>query len=195
MSHPRALLGFAAALLASSLWLPLWYTHMEAPQYRGEEALEVVVYAGEVKGDLTELSHLNQYIGVKMDLDIPELHASPYILGGLLALSLVLISLPRCRLHLGALVLATCMALCVIGGFVTLHERLYALGHERGDSPFARVEDFTPPLLGTQKIANFTVTTGLGAGAWAYALAFFLAAGVAWRGETSSGPTQDSSSR
>ncbi len=42
----------AALSLLTSLTLPLWYTRMEAPQYKGDEALEVHVYASGIRGDL-----------------------------------------------------------------------------------------------------------------------------------------------
>ena len=49
-----AIVAGAATLLALSLKLPLWQMRMEAPQYKDEEALEVVVFPGEMRGDLAE---------------------------------------------------------------------------------------------------------------------------------------------
>jgi hypothetical protein len=46
------------------------------------------------------------------------------------------------------------------------------------------IKEFTPKLIGTQRIANFEVTSGLGAGAWMQIGAAFLlaaAAFVGWR--------------
>ena len=59
-----ALVLAAAGLLLAGFRLPLWHLRMEAPQYRGEDALHVIVYPHTMRGDLQELAVLNQYIGV-----------------------------------------------------------------------------------------------------------------------------------
>lgn len=181
----RQLLAAATLLLAAALVLPLWSTHMEAPQYRNEEALEVHVYPGRVEGDLTEIQTLNQYVGVALPLDTPELAASPWVLLALvLAAALVLLLPQRARAY-AALALGLAMVLVAAAGGALLQYRLYEMGHARSKTILEGVPDFTPPLLGTAKIANFTVHMSLGLGGWAYALALVLvlAAFVAARRE------------
>jgi len=63
----------AAGLLVLSLTLPLWHLRMEAPQYRDEEALKVAVYPHALRGDLNEIRVLNQYIGVHIPAQLPQL--------------------------------------------------------------------------------------------------------------------------
>ena len=172
----RPALAGTAILLAASLALPLWSTRMEAPQYRGDEVLEVDVYAGRVHGDIDEIELLNQYVGVHLPLDTPELAAAPWILGLFMAISLVALALPAAPRRRAALALCLLMATAVVGGGVLLQYRLYQMGHERSPTIMQGVPDFTPPLLGSKKIANFTAYMSLGVGAWAYLGALVLAA-------------------
>lgn len=173
----RLPLVVVSALLASTLLLPLWTTLMEAPQYREDEILEVEVFAGRVRGDIHEIELLNEYVGVHLPLDTPELEASPWVLGGLLVLSLITLVLPLGARRRVALVLCLLMAVLLVGGAGLLQYRLYQLGHERSPSIMARVPDFTPPILGSKKIANFEVHMSLAAGGWAYLGALLL---IAW---------------
>jgi len=172
----RPALAGAAILLAATLALPLWSTRMEAPQYKGDEALEVHVYAGRVRGDIGEIELLNQYVGVHLPLDTPELHAAPWVLGAFVVFSLAALALPLRARRRAALGLTLLMAAVLVGGGALLQYRLYRMGHERSPTIMQGVPDFTPPLLGAKKIANFTAHMSLGAGAWSYLGALLLAA-------------------
>lgn len=176
------ILGAVAVLLTLALLSPLWTTRMEAPQYRGEEALRVQVYAGRISGDVEEIETLNQYVGVRLPLDTPELEASPWVIGVLLLLALAgVLSRPRARRAVaGVLLVSMCLAVAAAGA--SLQYRLYRMGHVRGDSILEGVPDFTPPLLGTAKIANFTVHMSLGLGGWAYLAALVLAGWTVFAG-------------
>jgi len=173
-SLARPLLAGVSALLAVTLLAPLWWTRMVAPQYRGEEALNVTVYAGRVKGDMDEIELLNQYVGVHLPLDTPELKASPWILGSLLALSLGAQLVPPGRRRRAAATLCVLMTLIAVGGACLLQYRLYQMGHQRTASIMTRIPDFTPPVIGSRKIANFTAHMGLGIGGFAYVGALVL---------------------
>jgi len=170
----RALMVGATVLVALTLVLPLWSTYMEAPQYHDEETLEVTVYAGRVAGDLDEITTLNQYVGVHLPLDTPELRASPWVLGGLVVLALLTLLAPLGWRRSAAAFLLIVLLATAGGGAVLLRQRLYEMGHVRDKPIFEGVPDFTPPLLGSAKIANFTVTTRLRVGAWCYIAAGLL---------------------
>ena len=93
MSNPiRSRCAFGARSAAASTagrqrWrLPLWQMRMEAPQYRDEEALKVVVYPSAMRGDLNEITVLNQYIGVHIPKELPQLKWLPAALIGAAAL-------------------------------------------------------------------------------------------------------------
>jgi copper chaperone NosL len=183
----RAPLAGAVILLAVTLTLPLWSTRMEAPQYKGEEALVVDVYAGRVHGDIGEIELLNQYVGVQLPLDTPELAAAVWVLGAFLAVALVALALPITMRRRTALALTIVMVMVLLGGGALLQYRLYQMGHERGDTIMEGVPDFTPPVLGSKHIANFTVHMSLGVGAWTYLGAILLIARSSRRP-----PTRDS---
>ena len=170
----RVLLAAAALLLAASLFLPLWATEMESPQYHGEDEIIVQVYPGRIAGSLQEVQTLNQYIGVHLPLDAPELRALPWALGLFCVLTFGGIFLPW-----GALkkLMVANLALMVIGGIAgaaMLQYRLYQLGHVRTHSIMRGVPNFTPPILGSLRLANFHIQTELHAGGWAFALAIVL---------------------
>ncbi|MFQ5720270.1 MAG: hypothetical protein ACE5IK_12045 [Acidobacteriota bacterium] len=165
----------AAAALAVTLVAPLWRTRMVAPQYRGDEALKVDVYAGRVVGDLAEIQTLNQYIGVHLPLDTPELRATPWVLGALLLLAVLWALVPPTWYRPAAAVLLTGMVLAAALATFALEKRLYEIGHDRDRGVFARVDDFTPPIIGSRKIANFVVSTMPQVGAWAFVAAAGLA--------------------
>lgn len=189
----RWALAGAAVLLAVSLVAPLWVTRMEAPQYRGEEALQVRVYAGRVTGDIHEINLLNQYVGVHLPLDTPELHGAAWMLGVLLALALAGTALPapRRRRALARTLLGT-MLVVAAGGFALLQYRLWQMGHVRERSALVGVPDFTPPVIGSEQIANFTAHMSIGWGGWAYAAALLLVAWVAWSSRRQApGPAAD----
>jgi copper chaperone NosL len=172
----RILLAAAALLLAASLFLPLWETEMESPQYHGEDEIKVQVYPGHVAGSLQEVETLNQYIGVHLPLDAPELRALPWALGLFGILTLVTVFLPWTMLKKASI---ANLALMLIGGAAgagMLQYRLYQLGHERTHSVMRGVPNFTPPIVGSMHLANFHVETGLELGGWFFALAIALTA-------------------
>ena len=179
-------MGGAATLLAATLALPLWSTRMEAPQYKGDEALEVHVYAGRVHGDIGEIELLNQYVGVQLPLDTPELAAAPWVLAAFMIVALVALVLTTTARRRTAIALFLLMAAVLLSGGALLQYRLYQMGHDRSPTIMEGVPDFTPPLLGSKKIANFTAHMSLGVGAWAYLGALLLAA---W--STRQPPAQD----
>lgn len=170
----RILLAAAAVLLAASLFLPLWETEMESPQYHGEDEIVVHVYPGRVAGSLQEVQTLNQYIGVHLPLDAPELRVLPWALGLFGILTLGAIFLPWGLLKEAMVVNFALMVVGGIAGAAMLQYRLYQLGHVRTHSIMRGVPNFTPPVLGSMHLANFHIQTGLEIGGWFFALAIAL---------------------
>jgi hypothetical protein len=170
----------AAALLLLSLKYPLWQMHLEAPQYRGSEALHVAVNPNGLRGDLRELAVLNQYIGVHVPSTLPQFKWLPATLvaGALLGIGAGLVPLGIRRQAL----LAAALALAAALGTAALqaHSQIYEIGHHRdAHAPLAGVQDFTPPLLGTARIAQFDVSSRLGFGAWLIGAGLALQLGAA----------------
>jgi hypothetical protein len=144
---------------------------MEAPQYKEDEALEVTVYATRVVGDLKELDTLNEYVGVELPLEGPEMALIPWVIGALFLGSLLLLAASEPLRRRGALVLVLLLLLAGGAGFGILQFRLWQMGHERGEQVFAGVDDFTPPAIGHIHVANFDATMRFGLGGWGYLVA------------------------
>jgi hypothetical protein len=171
----------AAGLLLASLKLPLWHMRMEAPQYRDEEALRVNVFAGSMTGDLREIRVLNQYIGVHIPEVLSQSKWLPLGLSGAAALGITASLLPVAIRRAGLVLVSGALACLVAFAVLQAKQQMYDIGHERdAHTKMARVQDFTPPFLGTAKIAQFTVSSWLGAGAYLIGAAILLQGGAAF---------------
>jgi len=165
---PAALALVAAGLLAASLKLPLWHMRMEAPQYRENEALRVTVYPGAMRGDLREIIVLNQYIGVHIPETLPQNRWLPGAFIAAAVLGLGASVLPRGLRRVASVLVAVGLAGAIGFAVVQARRQMFAIGHKRdAHTKLARVHDFDPPFLGTAKIAQFTVSSSLGLGAFA----------------------------
>jgi hypothetical protein len=179
----------AAACLAGALKFPLWHLRMEAPQYKDEEALRVNVFAGEMRGDLHELDVLNQYIGVHLPKVLPQSIWLPRALLAAAALGIAGAALPL-RIRRASLVLVSfALAGSIAFAIFQARHKMWEIGHRRdAHTKMAGVRDFTPPFLGTAKIAQFTVASSFGTGAWLIGAAVALQAGAAVLSRRESSP-------
>lgn len=171
----------AAVLLVASLKLPLWQMRMEAPQYRGEEALRISVHPDALRGDLQELKVLDQYIGVHVPGTLPQFKWLPQVIiaGAILGILAALLPVSiRSRALPGV---STALTLSLAIAAIQACSQMRHIGHDRdAHSPLVGVEDFTPPFLGTAKIAQFDVNSRFGLGAWLIGAALALQLGAAW---------------
>jgi hypothetical protein len=178
---PVPLAALASILLLVALKLPLWEMRLDAPQYRDQEALRVAVHPNALRGDIKELSVLQQYIGVHIPPTLPQFKWLPGLLmaGAVLGFVASLLRIPARRHALvfvsGAL--AAALALAAVQAMFQIHD----IGHKRDQKTIlVGVKDFTPPFIGTNKIAQFTVSSRLGLGAWLIGGALALQLGAAW---------------
>lgn len=137
---------------------------MDAPQYQGDEALKVFVYPAKMTGDLDEIVHIQQYVGISIPKTLPQLQWLPKIFVGAAIVGLIAAFLPLVarRRTLIATSIAICLALGISAGMAQW--QMYKIGHERTRAPLARVQSFTTPLLGDVKFANFHIKSRLGWG-------------------------------
>jgi hypothetical protein len=165
----------AGALLLSSLKLPLWQMRLEAPQYRDEEALHVFVRPNAMGGDLKEISVLNQYIGVHVPENLPQFKWLPAALAASAFLGIAATLLKGSARRYTLIVVASGLVAALGVASLQAKSQIYKIGHERDQhTKLAGIKDFTPPFLGTAKIAQFTVTSRLGTGAWLVGAALAL---------------------
>jgi hypothetical protein len=176
-----SLTAIAAALLALSLKMPLWKMKMEAPQYKDEEALRVVVYPGALRGDLNEITVLNQYIGVHVPHELPQLEWMPKALLAAGALGLLASFFPTRLRKWSLIIVPVALSGALIFAAVQAQKQMHDIGHHRDQkTKLARVKDFTPPLLGKVKIFQFEIESKLGLGAFLIGAATLLQLSGAW---------------
>ena len=174
----------AGGLLVASLRLPLWHMRMEAPQYKDQEALKVVVLPGSLHGDLNEIKVLNKYIGVTVPTTLPQTHWLPLTLTIIAGLGLIVAFLPSRPRRWAAIAtaVALCAAMLTAAGQAQL--QMYRIGHDRdAHAALKGIPDFTPPLLGNRKLAQFELESRLGFGSFAIigAVAVYAAMGFVSR--------------
>jgi copper chaperone NosL len=155
-ARSRALLVLGLVPLALSFLWPLWNIHMRAPQY--PDGLELRIYAQTVEGDIQEVNTLNHYIGMHhIDrAELSDLDWIPFAIGVLALLALRLAAIGDVRGLVDLTVLTLYFCLFSAGRFVY---KLYVYGHNLDPRAPVTVPGFMPPVLGTQQVGNFSVTS------------------------------------
>lgn len=178
----RLLVLLAAGALAAAAWLPLWEIRLVAPQYR--EGLSLRIHSHRLEGghggqDLHEINLLNHYIGMKplAQADFTEMRWMPFALGGFVLLALRTALLGRMIGLIDVLVLFFYFTAFSVGNF---QHRLHTYGHQLDPHAPMTIEPFTPILLGTQRIANFTQTSLPLAGGYCLAVVLPLLGWAIW---------------
>ncbi len=160
-SRLAVLLGVAALLPA--LFFPLWHMTFRSNQY--PDGLSLHIYASQLEGgksplrdDLREINSLNHYIGMRplLESDFSEFAWLPFAIGGLALLALRAMVVGKMSSLIDVLVLFVYFGLF---SFWSFYHRLYLYGHNLDPTAAIKVAPFTPPLIGTQVVGNFTVNS------------------------------------
>ncbi|MDR5694467.1 MAG: hypothetical protein QN198_02700 [Armatimonadota bacterium] len=173
----RRLLLFSAALVLLSFAFPLWQVRLIAPQY--PEGLTLAVYAWGLRGKLDIINTLNHYVGMReiRPEDFPELRLIPVAFLGVALLATVAAWTGRRWIPFLLIVLAPVALL----GILDLWYRLYLYGHTLDPDAPIRVPPFTPPILGSQRLANFITSATFHVGTLLHVIAFVLVVLAFWR--------------
>lgn len=155
----RLLLVAAAGLIVASFFFPLWKMHLFAPQY--EEGLALYIYSYEIQGggiggaDLAEINNLNHYIGMKplQKADFFEMQWMPFVFGLIILLLLRAAVFGEMSNVVDVFTMFSYFGVFSIGAF---YYRLYVYGHQLDPMAPMKIEPFTPLLIGSKQIANFT---------------------------------------
>jgi copper chaperone NosL len=152
----RVLLALLVVPLGLSFTAPLWNIHMLAPQY--PDGLDLEIYAHTIGGDVQEVNTLNHYIGMAhIDrASLSDLDWIPFAIGALIVLTLRVAAIGENRSLVDLFVLFAYFSAFSMGRFAY---KLYVFGHNLDPKAPFTVEPFTPALLGTKQIANFTTTS------------------------------------
>ena len=177
----RIVLVLAVVPLALAPLAPLWTLHFVAPQYPSGLDLYIHAYtieAGHDGLDLPEINTLNHYIGMKKldPADFADLDFIPFAIGALLLLTLRVAAIGSVRSLIDLAVLTGYFGIFSFGRFVFM---LYNYGHQLDPHAAIRIPGFMPPVIGTEQIGNFTVTSLPAAGTWLMALFSIVVVGLA----------------
>jgi copper chaperone NosL len=179
----RIVLALLVPLLLASFLLPLWRISMEAPQY--PEGLSLDIYPHTIVGghggsDIAEINILNHYIGMhRIDrASLTDLGWLPFAIGALAVLTLRVAVIGNVRSLVDVAVITFYVCAFAFARFVYT---LYTFGHELDPSAPIKVPGFTPALIGSKQVANFTTHSFPQLGAIFIGLfAAALAAMVVW---------------
>ncbi len=157
----RILILVAVILLIFAYMFPLWDMSFYSNQYT--DGLNMQIYAYQLEGgktpnrdDLREINELNHYIGMRplLESDFSEFTWLPFGIGALMLLSLRALVIGKMANLVDVFVLFSYFGLFSLWSF---YHRLYSYGHNLDPRAAIKVQPFTPPLLGTKQIANFTI--------------------------------------
>ncbi len=162
----RFLVLLLSLCLGAGYFLPLWDIILEAPQY--PEGLGMQIWLSKLSGDLNTINGLNHYIGMKEIIpeSIPELIYLPYVLGGLIAIGLIVfISNKRTLLYTWTIILLLFGVLMAIDFYMWE----YDYGHDLDPRAAIKVPgmNYQPPLWGSKVLLNFTAHSYPATGGWA----------------------------
>ncbi|MEX0825747.1 MAG: NosD domain-containing protein [Acidimicrobiia bacterium] len=149
-----ALGTLAALLVVASVFLPIWRSNLDAPQY--PNGLHFLAYGNRVEGDLAEIDSLNHYVGMRpfRTDDLPEMALWP--LGIAAALAAVVVATVARRRRLLARLARLYLWVLPISILAVIQVRLYQFGHDLDPAAAFRMDGFTPLVIGRTKIWNFT---------------------------------------
>ncbi len=168
------LLIAAAALLAVSTFLPYWRMRLNAPQY--PNGLFVTIYVNHMDGDVAEIDGLNHYIGMApLDGAAKIERAIAPIAMVVIGLMIVGVAFIRSKWLAVFAIPAMTFPFIFIGD---LWIWLWYYGNNLDPrAPLsAAIKPFTPAVLGTGHVGQFSTTAVLQMG-WYLALAAAILAG------------------
>ncbi len=148
------LIALSSILMLASLFTPLWNIDLEAPQY--PEGLSMQIWLAKLTGDVSTISGLNHYIGMKaISVEMfPEFSYMKYIVIAIIVSGLI-VALAR-KKWLFAIWFIAFLAIAALGvyDFWTWE---YDYGHNLNPRAAIKVPgmSYQPPLIGCTELLNF----------------------------------------
>lgn len=159
----RIVILLAILILIPAFIFPLWRMTFTSNQY--PDGLRLTIYAHQLEGaktasrdDLREINSLNHYIGMRplLESEFSEFTWLPFAIGALMILALRALVMGKMSKLVDVFVLFTWFGLY---SFWSFYHRMYTYGHNLDPQAAIKVQPFTPPLLGTEQVGNFTVNS------------------------------------
>ena len=193
MKISSILMALGALMLLGLFWFPLWNIQLGAPQYPDPLGMDIYISGieGEEEFDIQNIDSVNHYIGMKKipsPEEMWEFRIFPLVIGGMAALGVLLALLGFFKKispnwFLGWLLL---MGTLGILGMYDFNSWLLDYGTDLDPKAIIKLTDpegnplnYKPPLLGTQKILNFTAYSYPKLGAYLMFAGMFLTL-IAW---------------
>lgn len=193
MKISSILMALGALMLLGLFWFPLWNIQLGAPQYPDPLGMDIYISGieGEEEFDIQNIDSVNHYIGMKKipsPEEMWEFRIFPLVIGGMAALGVLLAVLGFFKKispnwFLGWLLL---MGTLGILGMYDFNSWLLDYGTDLDPKAIIKLTDpegnplnYKPPLLGTQKILNFTAYSYPKLGAYLMFAGMFLTL-IAW---------------
>ncbi|WP_029036204.1 hypothetical protein [Salinimicrobium xinjiangense] len=193
MKTSGILMIIGSALLLGLFIYPLWNIRLEAPQYPDPLGMDIFIAGieGEEEFDIQNIDGINHYIGMKKipkPEEMWEFNTFPIVIGTMAGLGILLGLLGffgKISPHwfLGWLVLMTILGIL---GMYDFNNWLIEYGTDLDPKAIIKLTDsegnplsYKPPLLGSEKILNFTAHSYPRTGAYLMFLGMFLTL-VAW---------------
>lgn len=168
----RLLILIAVVALLPVYFFPLWNMTFFSNQYT--DGLVLHIYSYQLEGgktpnrdDLREINSLNHYIGMRplLESDFSEFTWIPLVIGLLIILALRAMVIGKMSNLVDVFVLFVYFGAFSMWSF---YHRLYTYAHNLDPTASIKVQPFTPPFFGSKQIANFTVNSFPGIGAYAF---------------------------
>ena len=178
----RILVLAAALLLIPTFIFPLWRMTLYSNQF--PDGLQLYVYTYTLDGghpqgrdDLREINTLNHYIGMRplLESDFSEFKWMPLLIGVFFILALRSAVMGKMSNVVDVDVLFGYFGLFSLWSF---YNRLYQYGHNLDPTAPVKVPPFSPPLIGSKQLANFTVYSYPGVASY-FLVAFVLVLALA----------------
>jgi copper chaperone NosL len=164
---PRIILAFAAGLLVSSMFLPIWQIQLIAPQY--PEGLGLKIFASKLGGDVDIVNGLNHYIGMQtLHADnFIEFTVLPYLIIFLIVWQMLTIFINKKKWYLINAVIFIVLAIICMADFYRWE---YNYGHNLNPDAPIQVPgmSYDPPLIGYKQLLNFSAYSIPDSGGWTY---------------------------
>ena len=157
----RVVVLVAAFILIPSFVTPLWKLDFGAQQY--PEGLEMYIYPDKMVGgddgnDLTEINVLNHYIGMEelRQEDFTEFKWIPLVIGLMLVLAFRAAAIGTLTSIIDIFVFMIYFAAFSFWRFWSM---LHSYGYNLDPKAAVQVAPFTPPVLGSKMVGQFSVTS------------------------------------
>ena len=182
-----------SALLLGLFTYPLWNIRLEAPQYPDPLGMDIFIAGieGEEEFDIQNIDGVNHYIGMKKipkPEEMWEFNVFPIVIGSMAALGILLGILGFFGKISPNWFLAWLILMTVLGllGMYDFNNWLLEYGTDLDPKAIIKLTDsegnplnYKPPLLGSEKILNFTAHSYPRTGAYMMFVGMFLTL-IAW---------------